>query len=476
MNQAGITRTRAIRSVIKRVVVQGNLELTSPAHFGNGDADEIIDMPLQVDALDGKSPLLAGASIAGALRAYLSRFPDKPSDLFGGARMTADGFQSPLIVDEAIGQIPKGLIPERRHGNAIDPSSGTVGKDLLYDYLLWPVGTSFPVAFELLISEGCDEPKLMGQLSTVLSGLECGDIHLGKRKQRGFGSVQITKWKVWEFDHRNASSQSDWIRYCCDASAVKPEIGASIGELLKVKALPRDSGFFRIKARLKPIGSLIVRDGGGKDDKGSDAAHLKRQGTRGSEPVLPGTSLGGVLRSRARRIEQTLRCGKGDPITQSLFGTMQGRSLVRVSESVIQNTTMDLIQDRVRIDRWTGGAADSAKFDSQPVFAKDSSCVEVLLEVERPTDDQKGLLLLVFKDLATGDLPVGGESSIGRGRMKLIDATITDNGRDISVTPVGAGLKAEWADKSDPNVPLPLDGYVQTLNTSIQSQPNQPAA
>ena len=36
-----------------------------------------------------------------------------------------------------------------------------------------------------------------------------------------------------------------------------------------------------------------------------------------------------------------------------------------------------------------------------------------------------GLLLLVLKDLWTGDLPIGGESSVGRGRLRGKEATLS---------------------------------------------------
>ncbi len=41
-------------------------------------------------------------------------------------------------------------------------------------------------------------------------------------------------------------------------------------------------------------------------------------------------------------------------------------------------------------------------------------------------DARIGLLLLVLKDLWTGDLPLGGESSVGRGRLRGLSATIRD--------------------------------------------------
>src|SRR5579884_3847959 len=59
------------RKIVQRIVVEGDLVLLTPAHFGNGDGDDLIDMPLLTDSLDEKTPLLTGASIVGALRGYL---------------------------------------------------------------------------------------------------------------------------------------------------------------------------------------------------------------------------------------------------------------------------------------------------------------------------------------------------------------------------------------------------------------------
>ena len=36
------------------------------------------------------------------------------------------------------------------------------------------------------------------------------------------------------------------------------------------------------------------------------------------------------------------------------------------------------------------------------------------------------MLLLLLKDLWTGDLPLGGESSIGRGRLRGLEAKLCD--------------------------------------------------
>jgi hypothetical protein len=51
--------------------------------------------------------------------------------------------------------------------------------------------------------------------------------------------------------------------------------------------------------------------------------------------------------------------------------------------------------------------------------------VELRLSIRNPEDCQIGLLLLLLKDLWTSDLPLGGTSSIGRGRLAGKLATLT---------------------------------------------------
>ena len=61
------TKRAPHRYITERWVVTGKLVLETPAHFGNGDADPLTDMPLLVDETSG-APLLHGdgASAMGA--------------------------------------------------------------------------------------------------------------------------------------------------------------------------------------------------------------------------------------------------------------------------------------------------------------------------------------------------------------------------------------------------------------------------
>ncbi len=199
-------RSRKIRS---RLVVEGDLVLQTPAHFSNGDTDELVDMPLLVDPLDGRTPLLSGASIAGALRSYLRERDHGYGNLgdanaavnllFGAQKAGSadedsrdgdEGEQSPLIVDDALGK-NSGL--EYRHGVAIDPKSRTARAKKLFDFQLWQAGTTFPLRFELIIREGDDAERLKQAFATALEGFNDGSITLGARKRRGFGCVSVRR-------------------------------------------------------------------------------------------------------------------------------------------------------------------------------------------------------------------------------------------------------------------------------------------
>ncbi len=92
-------------------------------------------------------------------------------------------------------------------------------------------------------------------------------------------------------------------------------------------------------------------------------------------------------------------------------------SRVITEESVVEGGR-DLVQSRVKIDRFTGGAFPAALFSEQPVFGGAGTTLKLNLTLRNPEPAEIGLLLLVLKDLWTGDLPLGGESSVGRGRLQ----------------------------------------------------------
>jgi CRISPR/Cas system CSM-associated protein Csm3 (group 7 of RAMP superfamily) len=205
--------------------------------------------------------------------------------------------------------------------------------------------------------------------------------------------------------------------------------------------LPDKRRFFTLHATFALQGSLLIRAGEGQDDIGPDMVHLHARQPNGKRaPIVSGTSLAGALRARATRIANTLdKAGKARELIYDIFGPdMNDRewmkakkekgvraSRLTVKERVVANGRTDLVQNRVSIDRFTGGARDTALFNEQPVFATNETIVTVDLHLRNPKEADVGLLLLLLNDLWTEDLPLGGESSVGRGRLQGRRAKLT---------------------------------------------------
>jgi CRISPR/Cas system CSM-associated protein Csm3 (group 7 of RAMP superfamily) len=491
------------RKIRKRIVVEGDLVLQTPTHFGNGDGDDLTDMPLLLDPYDeakgSTTPLLTGASIAGAMRGYLRevtsgyRQPEHAQSastlLFGGVSGDDEGFQSPLIVGDALGKIVAGEGIEMRDGVRISPQTRTAEDKAKFDIQLWQAGTKFKLLFELLVckvdsdsvKQQTYEAELKQALATALQGFSDGGITLGARKHRGYGRIKVDKWRAKEFDLTtpNGLGLIDWLENdgkVLNASPATSDPKAA----LNVSGLLKDlRKVFRLEAEFTLDGSLLIRAGNGQDIAAPDMTHLQSlQAGGGMKPVMSGTSLGGALRARATRIANTIERNR-KTATQALINTMFGdemngnkdphASRIVIEEHIVEQPAdvPQLVLNRVSIDRFTGGARDTALFNEQPVFGGDDTVVRVNLSLINPAGHEIGLLLLLLKDLWTSDLPLGGESSVGRGRLNGQGATMRyrfDNGERewrIARQKAGSDKLAIEGDRTT------LEMYVSALRTHL---------
>lgn len=431
------------RKIASRIIVTGTLTLLTPARFG-GDSkgDQLTDMPLLRDLKEGL-PLLPGASIAGAMRAYLrewalgyeenerSNRSSVVQELFGDV-LEQESRESYLIIEDAYAEK---LESEFRPGVSIDPTTRTVkqdekGRGQLYDMQLLQTGTQFPLHIELALPEKENEQKQLKQaLAVALTGFERGEIGLGARKRRGFGECQVTSWRVETYDLNSPEGLIAWLKGERGAQQAEKSIASLLGV-----SLPHDKRKrFCLTARFQLETSLMIRSGGEKPDD-PDMAHLtsRRRGKKDPVTILSGTSLAGAIRARALRIARTVYPGDADVLIDGLFGgdieEQRKRGKVRASKAIFYERDVkgrnDLVQTRIRIDRFTGGTFPGALFEQQPIFGGQSSEVCIEIELRKPEDAHIGLLLHVLKDLWTGDLPLGGEASVGRGRLQGVEANL----------------------------------------------------
>jgi CRISPR/Cas system CSM-associated protein Csm3 (group 7 of RAMP superfamily) len=413
---------RKQRSVKKRIIIRGVLELETPTCLSSGDAEADTDLPLLRDIVENKA-LILGSSIAGALRSYLESNQSSTSQLFGGTRQTTTGEQSPLIVEDALSQ--ELIATELRDGVRIDVQTGTAEDKGKYDLELLQAGTKFDLGFELLVNE-TTEASLKKELAIALHGLEQGHIPIGMKKHRGFGQCHVQQWQIWEFDLTSDSERKDWLLFHHQQRSLRAGIAVHqyiSKELKNDLVVKRPIDTCSIEATFTLASPLLIRSGQHDQSKATDVVHLKSNRNNGIQPIISGTSLAGILRHRAIKIINTLNLNVSIVNVEEIFGTEQKASRLTVQESVIENT-VDLVQNRIAIDRFTCGALDGALFSEQPVCPSPETQIILKLQLKKATDPEIGLLLLLMKDLWTGDLTIGGGSSIGRGRLQGKLATI----------------------------------------------------
>ncbi len=519
-----MSRSEKSRKIIERIIVEGDLVLLTPTSLGNGDSDGLTDMSLLLDEIDGKA-LLTGASIAGALCNYLrecllnfevseeSQYKDtngkriklkdasgnliqdvngksvnKPlpivTQLFGS--LEDDGSQSYLIIDDALAKISeedereKRFKPktELRDGVKIEGKTRIAEDGKKFDFELLEADTTFKLRFELLICEGQNRNDLVSAFATALQGFEKGEIHIGARKRRGYGECKVENWKFQKFDLTAKTGLLDWLKHDTNCLTVPRNI--SISTLITNPIDIRE--YFELNAQFALDGSILIRSGSQFSNKYQpDAVHLHSKRNGVDKPIISGTSLAGALRHRALKICKTIGDeNKAEILVDGMFGVDmnkkpkdQGSSRLEVKEKALEidNT---LVQKRVKIDRFTGGAMDTALFDAVPVFSDGNEKAVTLSFKLRFKHDQKpecrdaeiGLLLLLLKDLWTSDLAIGGESSIGRGRLIGKKATLQKqkNGRDEFNINFDHTLNLTEENRTK------LNGFVTELNSKLKPE------
>jgi CRISPR/Cas system CMR subunit Cmr4 (Cas7 group RAMP superfamily) len=543
-----------VRRIIERWVIKGDLELTTPAHLGNGEEGMGVDMPVFLDAYG--APLLTGDSLAGALRNYLrdrefgyfaELIPQGETDkeearkeardretkslsscLFGGISGDDLGEQSPLIVEDAIGQVMPRM--EIRDGVRIAPATCTAAEHAKFDFELLEAGTRFGLCFELLFTEDANKEeasrgRLEEALAICLEGLEKGEIRIGAKKSRGFGKCKVQGWKIWKFNLQNPKDLLQYLAFGRDGWPDDPEgqpASGMVSQLLSPRALDQRA-YFDLHAKFDLPDSLLIRSGSPsleKDSSGTkellnapDAVHLKSLRDGDWKSILSGTSVAGAVRHRAQKILRTLGLGEtpAQDFIDAVFGPeissnrkkKPAASRLLVEETLITEP-VELVHTRVRIDPFTGGAFETGLFSEQPVFGGEKTLLRLEMrlrldrplggEVAKPSGDNNGaaarsnpregfdfrdrdvqnaaigLLLLCLKDLWTEDLPVGGEASVGRGRLKgkhaEIQIKLPDQQSEKQYVIKGAdkGVISVEGSKDD------LEGFVKALCGLVDSR------
>jgi CRISPR/Cas system CSM-associated protein Csm3 (group 7 of RAMP superfamily) len=411
------------RNVLNRIVLKGTIELLSPALIGCGKSDRT-DVDILKDN-EGK-PFIPASSFIGVLRHYikLDNGHAHAMDKFWGYAEDKAGRQSSVKCSDL--SCTKNTQIVVRDGIRIDNKTGIVKSGAKYDYEIIERGSEFCLYMETVCSD--DDTFNRRMMATIKKILEHGNIQIGAKTNNGLGRIRLKDAGVFTFDFSQKEDVLKWLKKDFDRTDLFNETPFEI-----------KSKTFSINAIFDLKSSFIIRSYSANPEE-PDAVSIKSK----DDFIITGSSLKGAIRARSEKILNTLE--KPQEILFSLFGNVnkdtkeRSRGRIRIDEVVLPKYIAEL-QTRIKIDRFTGGTIESALFETMPLFnqynPESDNSSEKVQNVRITITDynpyEAGLMLLVLKDLWTGDLAVGGDKAVGRGTFEGFRAEIEWNGKNVTI-------------------------------------------
>lgn len=376
----------------------------SPFSIGNGDT-ELTDHDLIRNA-DGK-PFIPATSISGASIHFL----DKKEQKIVNPELDGEKVQSPFFISDAM--LSEQIGTSIRDGIAVNEDKIT--KDgAKYDMEILESGAKFQFRMEVTIREKDDSEQMKNIVDKIISSIDNGNILFGLKSNRGFGKLKVEKVLIKSFKPENINELMNFQKY--DENSY---------EEYKIKKF--ESKIDTIEVHLNQLGGISIRSYSAQ--KGDiDFEHIKSNGS----PVIPGTSWNGLIRKQVEYYNKMF-CEEGanQYDIKYYFGYVEGNkaqaSKIIIEESIIEEGK-EITLTRNKIDRFSGGAANSALFSERAWF---NGKTKLTIKLKEKNDYIMSLILLTIKDIENGLIALGGQTAIGRGIFEVEKVCL--NGKDINV-------------------------------------------
>ena len=447
--------------VTGKIVFAARIIAVTPVHIGSGLSEQS-EMDVIRDH-EGK-PFIPASGFLGVLRHALSEVIEKQQislsgfNRFWGYMEEDRGCQSSISCEDLLPLPGTSPVLAIRDGISINSGTGIVDETAKYDLEILEAGTVFTLRMEVTLHESSGEEanEECRLLRTIYELLRKEQVRIGAKTCNGLGEIRLVEDQshLYLFDFKKKEDVLAWLKQ--DFSSRVPAAVEELGSAFEI-----GNRLCRIKAKMVLQSSLIVRSYNHEPEK-PDAVQLES----GENWVIPGSSLKGAIRARAERILNTLLDQKKNRnIVRELFGYVdekqrknnKKKGRLRVREVLFPKSDFTIeLQSRIKVDRFTGGVVKGGLFDSMPIFApKGDKTVDFFFEITEYEPEELGLLLLVLKDLWTGDLAIGGEKAIGRGVFQGKWAEITWEGESVILEEDLAALSMKDQGK--------LQGFVDAL-------------
>ena len=468
--------TKLTHRYIARIVVEAKTAL----FVGSGEASLLKDALVVKDA--NGWPILPGTSITGVLRHALKdskKMDTKIIDNLFGFQQGADGLGSRLIISHghmmiSENKVAEGLmdedyasilakfdnLPSRQHVR-ISPRGAAISGGLFVNEVVYK-GTRF--IFEIELKGTTDDQSLWEEILETISNPA---FRIGSGTRNGYGNLAVLTEKsfIKVFDLSDDVDFKAYLNH--NASLNKPFDGDTLniknGNSLTHYILdltPDDffifsEGYGDNEADNKPIQEEIIVYNSegftfelqtlipGSSVKGAiahrTAFHYNNLKGRFADELIPN------LGQKGREIAENLFCGSGNKAVNELFGLGAGfewdkdakdkidagyydfdaigesrRGHVIIDDIYLTDAEVDnsKIFNHVAIDRFTGGAMDTALFSEKVSHLKEGKD-SILINLYLDSASLDVLAIQAFEnallDITKGLLPLGGMTTKGHG-------------------------------------------------------------
>ncbi len=420
-----------------RKVAQIVLQAVTPLKVASGDSNTSIDAPVLKNW--NNLPMIQGTSMAGVLRASLDNTKDQ-ENLFGkdfGSRVLV----SHLHLLDKNGKIIYGLgkeadedfldkyddLPVREHTAIND--KGTAQKSSKFDEEVVYAGSRFKFELEFITDNSIEDiekwEKLLSKLSSPL-------FRLGGGSTKGFGKMKVHSChvKAYELGKDYHQKPSDLNKVQGDNKIYENNTTVST---YTINLKPDDFFSFGAGFGDDELDDIAVTEEVVKWDDNDNGSFTHKQ------ILFPASSLKGALSHRvayhyncikkvyADKIEDSIEnyIGENNEAVANLFGHKaqkddRGKELGQKGNALFSDMFQEFdesqvkIFDHVKIDRFTGGAMDSALYNEKVIAQRDEWTIEIVLAKDIG-GDIKQAFEATLDDLAKGWLPLGGKVNRGHG-------------------------------------------------------------
>jgi len=417
------------------ILIKGILKTCTPFMIGSGE-EESSDSDVLRDR-DG-NVYIPGTSLAGVSRHFLETVGINTDDIFGkiddekeAEKKTKNDIESKIKFFDAFA-IHEVSTSVRDSVRLVDKISLDGSK---FDYEIAEAGAEFIFKIELNTCS-CEEMKIC---SYIINGFRNGDIRIGSKTTRGFGVVDIEDIKYLQLDLTNAEEMETYINLDRDWNIVDKPFSAE--ELEKARY---EEVYETIERDFSLKSFLFIRDyGSTKKVEGDDSKFVDAQTLTNAKenPVIPGPSIAGVIRSHCRKILDKIGYKtekERQDFINNLFGyeTEVGEDgkLKRENEKKIKSNVLFkeceldkenivfLNRTRTAVDRFSGSALQTGALFTGNIACrndeKQPEKVTISIKIKKDFEDMKlakSLINTCLDDLGKGLIAFGGNTGIGAG-------------------------------------------------------------